>query len=474
MLSTLERRRWRWLGCLRPQFNTFSNDYLPMFFGKRADFSHNMARRDAFATSSLDGSRGLLDLTIVVDAGVLVNMAKALRRDSRCVGVGRYGAMLLAALSIQRIADEAGACEVLWCAEGAANNGSLYDLQTRVFRRVEAYGLAHWARARLARGETSAVAVAERLRERGRHAVTVGEDVVDLATHDAASRAYTLKPPSGCNVWEAALLEAIGGGARIEESTFSCEPLASPPEAFDTSRRASHVDRDVLLFASAFQGGNSPHDAAAPPCMLEYVLASHGERRRAARARDFNTLRAHQSRRAEAMSVVLAAGSYIHETGEIGQSPVEWLCQRLHSRMTDNAEKTFVPVDRAPGLDTDFTTPSHYPFEVVMDVVDNMPMNVVVHTWFHIASCVVSEAAAADFVKDWSPGNPLPRVAAPHIVENDLVHGNVPQPLAHLASLRVCASANSARERRAALAAARAGAQVFSAPANAPPGSDAS
>ena len=136
--------------------------------------------------------------------------------------------MLLAALSIQRIADEAGACEVLWCAEGAANNGSLYDLQTRVFRRVEAYGLAHWARARLARGETSAVAVAERLRERGRHAVTVGEDVVDLATHDAASRAYTLKPPSGCNVWEAALLEAIGGGARIEESTFSCEPLASP------------------------------------------------------------------------------------------------------------------------------------------------------------------------------------------------------------------------------------------------------
>ena len=33
-----------------------------------------------------------------------------------------------------------------------------------------------------------------------------------------------------------------------------------------------------------------------------------------------------------------------------------------------------------------------------MDVVDNMPMNVVMHTWFHIASCVVSEAAAADFV----------------------------------------------------------------------------
>ena len=109
----------------------------------------------------------------------------------------------------------------------------------------------------------------------------------------------------------------------------------------------------------------------------------------------------------------------------------------------------FPTIGHSDTAGTDFTTPSHYPFEVVMDVVDNMPMNVVVHTWFHIASCVVSEAAAADFVKDWSPGNPLPRVAAPHIVENDLVHGNVPQPLAHLASLRVCASANSARERRA-------------------------
>ena len=89
MLSTL-KPRWRWLRVKRPQFNTFLNDYLPMFFGKRADFSHNMARRDAFATSSLDGSRGLQDLTIVVDAGVLVNMAGALRRDSRCVGVGEY------------------------------------------------------------------------------------------------------------------------------------------------------------------------------------------------------------------------------------------------------------------------------------------------------------------------------------------------------------------------------------------------
>lgn len=473
MLSTL-KPRWRWLRCLRPKFNTFLNDYLPMFFGKRADIAHNMARREAFAASSVDGSRGLQDLTIVVDGGVLVNMAEALRHDSRCVGVGEYGAMLLAVFSIQRIADEAGACEVWWCAEGAANNGPLYDQQTRVFGRVQAYGLARWVRAPKARGETSAVAVAECLRARGRHAVAVGDDVLDLATHDAASRAYTLKPPSGCNVWEAALLDAIGGGARIEESTFSCEPLASPSEAFDTSRRASHVDSDVLLFASAFQGGNSPHDGAAPPCMLEYVLASHGERRYAARFRDFDTLRAHQSRRAEAMSVVLAAGSYIHETGEIGQSPVEWLCQRLHSRMTDNAVRAFVPVDRAPGLDIEFTTPSHYPFEVVMDVVDNMPMNVVMHTWFHIASCVVSEAAAADFVKDWSPENPLPRVAAPDLVENGLVHGNVPQPLARYASRRVCASANSARERRAALAAARAAAQVFSAPANAPPGSDAS